>query len=156
MPHLQWRTSDLEENHPGIRARVEDSGLNNLHPPLSLDVRAAALDSASIDAVFSANTAHIMGIDAVEAMFALVGDALRAGGVFCLYGPFRLCGTFNTPSNAQFDTSLRNRDPRMGIRDLETLDEFGARYGLVRERLYAVPSNNYIAIWRRVAIDDGA
>lgn len=154
MPHLQWRTSDLEENHAGLHARLEDSGLDNLHPPLSLDVRTAALGAASIDAVFSANTAHIMGVDAVAAMFALVGDALRAGGVFCLYGPFRLRGTFNTASNEQFDAGLRAREPRMGIRDLETLDEFGAPHGLVRDRLYAMPSNNYIAIWRKGAGDD--
>jgi cyclopropane fatty-acyl-phospholipid synthase-like methyltransferase len=154
LPHLQWQTSDLDENLPGIHAWIESAQLANLRAPLALDVRTARLDAAAVDAVFSANTAHIMGIDAVEAMFSLVGEVLRGGGVFCLYGPFRTGGAFNTDSNAQFDLSLRSRDPQMGIRDLETLDEFGARAGLTRERLYAVPSNNYIATWERRAIDD--
>jgi hypothetical protein len=99
--------------------------------------------------VYSANTAHIMGIDAVRRMFSVVGDALRADGVFCLYGPFRTDGRFNTQSNEQFDASLRRRDPEMGIRDLETLDEFAASRGLRRQRLYAMPSNNHIAVWTR-------
>ena len=149
MPHLEWQTSDLAENHDGIRAWVEHAGLPNVLAPVMLDVRTAATAPASVDAVFAANTAHIMDIDAVRAMFALVGDALRTAGVFCLYGPFRTGGRFNTPSNEAFDASLRQRDPVMGIRDLETLDEFGANCGLERRRLYAVPSNNCVAVWRR-------
>jgi cyclopropane fatty-acyl-phospholipid synthase-like methyltransferase len=148
-PHLQWQTSDLDENHAGIRAWIGESGLDNIMPPLSLDVRDASIVPASFDAAYSANTAHIMGIDAVKRMFSIVGDALRSDGVFCLYGPFRIDGAFNTPSNEAFDTDLRQRDPMMGVRDLEMLDEFGAACGLHRRRLYAMPSNNYIAIWNR-------
>ena len=151
MPQLRWQTSDLEENHAGICAWLQAAGLDNVREPLALDVRHGHVEAASCDAVFSANTAHIMGIDAVEKMFAIVGDALRAKGVFCLYGPFRIDGQFNTESNAQFDTSLRQRDPVMGIRDIETLDEFGGRGGLQRQRLYAMPANNYIAVWTRRA-----
>ncbi len=151
MPHLEWQTSDLEENHAGIRSWIDDAGVGNVRVPLALDVRSATAMPASVDAVFSANTAHIMGIDAVRAMFSLVGDALRATGVFCLYGPLRVGGSFNALSNEQFDMSLRQQDPVMGIRDVETLDEFGATCGLVRRRLYAVPSNNYVAVWARRA-----
>jgi predicted O-methyltransferase YrrM len=147
--HLHWHTSDLDENHAGIRAWLAHAQLDNVVAPLTLDVRDATLEPASFDAVFSANTAHIMGIDAVQRMFSLVGDALRVDGVFCLYGPFRTGGAFNTSSNEEFDAGLRQRDPAMGVRDLETLDEFGARCGLHRQRLYAVPSNNHVAVWTR-------
>ena len=156
MPTLRWQTSDLDVHHDGIRAWLDHAQLDNLLEPLSLDVRTASLEPASFDAVFSANTAHIMGIDAVADMFSLVGDVLRADGIFCLYGPFRLDGHFNTASNEQFDTSLRQRNSQMGIRDLEALDDFGARSGLVRRRLYAMPSNNYVATWTRRAPDDAA
>ena len=147
--HLQWQTSDLEQNHAGIQVWIGESGLDNVMPPLSLDVRASNVAPASFDAVFSANTAHIMGMDAVKRMFSIVGDALRSDGVFCLYGPFRVGGAFNAPSNEAFDADLRQRDAMMGIRDLETLDEFGTVCGLHRNRLYAMPSNNYIAVWKR-------
>jgi SAM-dependent methyltransferase len=149
MDHLCWQTSDLDENHEGIRAWIEDAGTANVAPPLSMDVREASVDANAFDAAFSANTAHIMDIDAVDNMFSLVGTALRPGGVFCLYGPFRQGGAFNTPSNADFDASLRRRDSVMGIRDIEALDQFAAAAGLRRVRLYAVPSNNNVAVWIR-------
>ena len=147
--HLHWQTSDLDENHPGINAWIDAEKLRNIGSPLSMDVRTADVESDGYDAVFSSNTAHIMGIDAVERMFSLVGKALREQGTFCLYGPFRCDGQFNTQSNADFDANLCGRDPVMGIRDIEKLDEFAAVNGLQRQRLYAVPSNNYVAVWQK-------
>ena len=147
LDHLRWQTSDLDENHAGIRAWIDRARLPNVEPPLSVDVLCASLDEETYDAAFSSNTAHIMGIDAVERMFELVGGALHAGGVFCLYGPFKAGGVFNSPSNADFDQSLKRRDPVMGIRDIEALDEFAAASGLQRARFYAVPSNNNVAVY---------
>jgi cyclopropane fatty-acyl-phospholipid synthase-like methyltransferase len=149
MDHLHWQTSDLDENHVGIRAWIDGSGIENIAPPLSMDVREASVEQGAYDAAFSANTAHIMGIDAVGKMFSLVGDALRSGGVFCLYGPFRQGGEFNAQSNADFDANLRQRDSVMGIRDIEELDQFASAAGLQRVRIYAVPSNNNVAVWIR-------
>lgn len=154
LDHLHWQTSDLDENHAGINAWIESSQLDNVRAPVSMDVRTATLDEGSYDAVYSSNTAHIMGIDGVESMFSLVGATLRAGGIFCLYGPFRCGGQFNSQSNAEFDSNLRGRDPVMGIRDLETLDRFAGAFGLRRQRLYAVPSNNYVVVWRKTGDED--
>ena len=149
LDHLHWQTSDLDENHTGINAWIDAGELDNVMAPLSMDVRTAVVEACTYDAAYSSNTAHIMGIDAVENMYTLVGRALCDGGVFCLYGPFRCDGRFNTQSNADFDTDLRGRDSAMGIRDLETLDTFAAANGLQRQRLYAVPSNNYVAVWQK-------
>lgn len=149
LDHLHWQTSDLDENHTGINAWIDAGELDNVMAPLSMDVRTADVEACTYDAAYSSNTAHIMGIDAVENMYTLVGRALCDGGVFCLYGPFRCDGRFNTQSNADFDTDLRGRDSAMGIRDLETLDTFAAANGLQRQRLYAVPSNNYVAVWQK-------
>jgi SAM-dependent methyltransferase len=151
LDHLDWQTSDLDENHAGIRAWIADSRLPNVRAPLSLDVTVAELPEADYDAVFSANTAHIMSFDEVIEMFALVGTVLRPDGVFCLYGPFCRGGKFDTPSNAAFDANLRSRDPAMGIRDLEALDGLATEQGLQRIGLYAVPSNNLVAVWQKIA-----
>ncbi len=147
--HLHWQTSDLDENHAGIIAWLAEAGLANVLAPISLDVSRASI-SARYDAVYSANTAHIMSFDAVIKMLALVGRVLRMGGVFCLYGPFRHFGQFNTSSNARFDASLRSRHAAMGIRDLEDLDRACAEHGLRRSSLYAVPSNNLVVVWQKV------
>lgn len=149
MPHLSWQTSELPEHHASVNAWIDSVDLANVLRPLDLDVRRASLPAESRDAVFSANTAHIMSIDTVRTMFMLVGGVLRRGGRFCLYGPFRQSGMFNATSNAEFHVSLRARDPDMGIRHLEALDEFARDASLARARMYAMPANNHLVVWHK-------
>jgi cyclopropane fatty-acyl-phospholipid synthase-like methyltransferase len=147
MPWLRWQTSDRKENHEGINAWLAEAGLDNVKAPLELDVEKSLQIDEKFDAIFSANTAHIMSIDGVECMFQKVGDSLLKGGKFCLYGPFNLHGEFTSDSNRNFDASLRSQNPLMGIRDLATLDEFARTNNLHRSSLYAMPANNMIAVW---------
>lgn len=152
LPELTWQTSDLAENHDYILAAIRESGLPNVQHPIELDVldpKGADLHIAGFDAVYSSNTAHIMSIDAVRSMVAVAGDALKSGGRFLLYGPFKRGGRFNTPSNAAFDDSLRARDAAMGIRDLETIDQLVARNSMHRLRTYAMPANNLLVVWQK-------
>ncbi|MEX2123089.1 MAG: DUF938 domain-containing protein [Woeseia sp.] len=149
LPHLTWQTSDLPENHATILQALQRGGPRNVKPPLELDVERAEGLAMESDAVFSANTAHIMSIHAVERMFELVGRVLPDGGVFCLYGPFNFSGQFSSDSNARFDASLRQRNSSMGIRDLDDLDRFARSSGMSRVRLYAMPAMNYIALWQK-------
>jgi Cyclopropane fatty acid synthase and related methyltransferases len=147
LPHLTWQTSDLIENHPAILAWLADAGAANILPPLPLDVRHGPWPEATVDAVFSANTAHIMGWPAVEAMFAGVGRILEPGGVFALYGPFNYGGQYTAASNSRFDAWLRQRDPASGVRDFEALDELARKAGLGLWRDYAMPADNRTLIW---------
>jgi len=149
MPWLTWQTSDLAENHLGINSWLADSGLANVHEAILLDVEQAEGVDGDYDGVFSANTAHIMSVQAVYCMFDVVGRLLLPGGVFCLYGPFNVDGEFTSQSNERFDQSLRRRDSVMGIRDLDELDKFAGEFSLCRERLYAMPVNNLLVVWRR-------
>ena len=149
LPDLVWQTSDLEQSHAGIRAWIEDAGLENVLAPTEFDVLTAATDVESYDAVFSANTAHIMSYAAVCRMFALVGAMLREAGIFCLYGPFSRAGAFSTPSNEAFDASLRARNDVMGIRDLDDLEVLARQHGMQLARLYAMPANNLLVVWTR-------
>ncbi|HEX2139380.1 MAG TPA: DUF938 domain-containing protein [Woeseiaceae bacterium] len=156
LPQLIWQTSDRPDNHESISVWLHHAALENVLPPLALDVETFDPAELSFDAVFSANTAHIMSLDAVRCMFRLVGRVLEADGVFCLYGPFNFEGGFSSDSNAAFDRSLKQRDPAMGIRDLEELDRFGAAAALSRVRLYAMPANNHIAVWQKQRQEDSA
>jgi len=147
--HLAWQTSDLQDRLAGISAWVSSAALANLAQPVELDVMSTTDLPGNYDAVFSANTAHIMDIDAVREMFRLVGRSLPEGGKFLLYGPFNMQGRFTSESNQAFDASLRAQDPSMGIRDIEVLDRFGSEAGLARSDLYAMPANNFVAVWIR-------
>jgi cyclopropane fatty-acyl-phospholipid synthase-like methyltransferase len=149
LPHLTWHTSDLAVNHAGILAWIGESGMENVRPPLDLDVLADTLPGRRFDAVFSANTAHIMGFAAVTAMFRLVGEALPEGGSFCLYGPFNIDGRFTSESNERFDRSLRRQDPEMGIRDLADVSQLAGANGMSLARRYAMPANNMVLVFSR-------
>ncbi|MGD2081495.1 MAG: DUF938 domain-containing protein [Chromatiales bacterium] len=150
LPHLQWTCSDLPEHHPGIRAWMEEACLDNLHGPLALDVSAPRWPVAGTDAVFSANTAHIMEERCVAAMFAGVARILEPGGPFLLYGPFNYDGAYTSESNRRFDAWLKQRDPRSGIRDRGWLDRVAAGVGLRRTDDREMPVNNRILIWRKL------
>jgi len=142
LPHLTWVATDREENLPGIQQWFDEAALPNLRGPLRLDVLDAAWPVETADHAFSANTAHIMGWPAVEAMFAGVGARLAAGGRFYLYGPFNRDGEFTSESNRAFDAMLRARDPAMGIRDDRALLALGRRCGLALVEDHAMPANN--------------
>lgn len=150
-PELSWQTSDREENHPGISLWLQEEGAPNALPPLVLDVlqQPWPLEAGAVDAVFSANTAHIMGWDGVEAMFAGVVEVLQAQGLFMLYGPFNYRGRYSTEGNARFDHWLRSRDPQSGIRDFEAVCELAMDNGLNLHRDFSMPANNRMLVWRK-------
>jgi len=149
LPHLVWQTADLRENHAAILAWLADAGTPNVLPPLDLDVVHFDWSGACYDGVFSANTAHIMSWPEVEHMLAGVGMILREGGVFCLYGPFKDGGCHTSESNARFDAALRERDARMGLRNIGDLTRVAERQGLALERDVPMPAHNRTLVWRR-------
>ncbi len=149
LPHLQWQTSDLPDQHPGIRAWIADAALPNVRVPVDLDVDASAWPVRDMDAVFSANTVHIVAWPQVQHMIQGVGRTLKPGGLFCLYGPFNVAGHFTSDSNAQFDVWLKQRDARSGIRDFEALDAEAQAQGMLLAQDVAMPANNRILVWRK-------
>jgi cyclopropane fatty-acyl-phospholipid synthase-like methyltransferase len=154
MPWLQWQCSDRAEHLPGIRAWLDDAALDNTPPPLALDAADAAwlrapTGSGRFDAVFSANTLHIMGWDGVEAFFRGVGEVLeREGGALVVYGPFNYDGGYTSAGNRDFDAWLQARDPRSGIRDFEAVDALAQAIGMRLVEDVAMPANNRCLVWQ--------
>jgi SAM-dependent methyltransferase len=149
LPHLHWQTSDLPDNHAGIRAWIEASGLANVAPPIVVDASAPdTWPDARFDAVFTANTLHIMGWPEVEALFAALPRVLDDRSTLVVYGPFNVGGHFTSPSNEGFDAQLRAADPRRGIRDLEAVQALAAKAGLKFIADIEMPANNRCLVWR--------
>ena len=153
LPHLIWQTSDLSANHPSILAWQEESQLSNVLPPLTLDM--ADVDwsqslTGQYDAVFTANTCHIMSWPQVQNMFSGVGRLLTTGGRFWTYGPFNVDGQFTSDSNAAFDVSLKDYAAHMGIRDMADLVLLAAENKLVLAADQLMPANNRLLEWQRV------
>lgn len=148
LPHLQWQTADRPEHLPGIRQWLEWAGVDNVLPPLQLDVN-DEWPSLEVDAVFSANTLHIMSWPEVERFFAKLGTILNSGAMLCVYGPFNYGGEYTSTSNAQFDQWLKGRDPLSGIRDIEAVSELAATIGLTLLEDCAMPANNRCLVWKK-------
>ncbi|HEY4531390.1 MAG TPA: DUF938 domain-containing protein [Luteimonas sp.] len=150
MPWLRWQASDVAGHLPGIRAWLDDAGLANTPAPLALDVADLPWPTVPADAVFTANTLHIMGWPAVEDFFRGVGDVLRGvpGGTLVAYGPFNYGGAFTSDSNRDFDGWLKARDPRSGIRDFGEVDALARGAGLALVDDIAMPANNRCLVWR--------
>lgn len=158
LPHLVWQPSDRAENLPGIQLWLDDLGAGqtgpegashkNLLPPVVLDVTQENWPQ-DFDAIFSANTAHIMSWEIARHMIAEVGHRLPAGGVFALYGPFNYKGEYTSASNAEFDLHLKSFNPLQGIRDFEQVEQVANNAGLTLQKDHAMPANNRLLVWEK-------
>ncbi len=170
LPHLVWQPSDQPAHLEGIAERVRLAALPNLRMPVALWAQAegeacglASTDSAMLrtlteagagasgfDAVFTANTLHIMGWPEVEALFDGLHQVLREGRASLVaYGPFNRDGRFTSDSNRDFDGWLKARDPASGIRDAEAVDALARGIGFALREDVAMPANNRCLVWQR-------
>ena len=147
LPYLTWQPSELAHNIAGIRAWLDEAQLPNVLPPLALDVNDAHWPVSRVDAIFNANTVHIISWPEVERLFAHIARIIAPGGCVCLYGPFNYGGQFTSESNARFDVWLKARNPNSGVRDFEAVDQLAATHGLELKRDIAMPSNNRMLVW---------
>jgi len=148
LPHLQWYTSDREVNHQGIKLWHDEVQLANLHPPLLLDLN-DPWPVNKVDAIYTANTFHIVSWELITRFFAGVNQHLNQQGVVCVYGPFKYKGEFTSPSNDEFNSLLQSRDPLSGIRDFEAVEQLAVQYGLKLLSDTAMPANNQLLIFKR-------
>ncbi len=161
LPQLVWQPMDRDENLDGIRLWCEQAALPNLRMPLALDVnhssdwtalRAACAASDGYDAVYSANTLHIMSWAEVQRMFQRLPEVMTTHARLAIYGPFKLGGRHTSASNAAFDQALRAAVPHRGIRDLEAVDALAHGAGLTMLEDRPLPANNRCVVWQRAVV----
>ena len=151
LPGIEWQASDRAEHLAGIRAWFAEAALPNTPPPLELDVARGPWPAGPFDALYSANTLHIMGWSEVEAFFTALPRILAVDARLAIYGPFNLDGHFSSDSNAAFDATLKARAPHMGLRDVGAVDALARAAGFAHVEDIALPANNRLLLWRRVA-----
>ncbi len=149
LPHLTWQPADLAGNIPGMKLWFEEADLPNIREPVVLNVADALWPVEEADAVFSANTLHIMGKPEVECMFDGIEPRLRKGGTLCVYGPFNYGGKYTSESNEKFDAWLKEQDPKSGIRDFEWVNSLAEKAGLKLVKDHEMPANNRLLEWRK-------
>ncbi len=150
LPQLIWQTSDREEYLDGIRGWLAEAGLANTPAPLLLDVD-GDWPAATFDAVFTANTLHIMSWAQVERTFAMLPTVTGDNAKLVVYGPFNENGRFTSDSNAAFEDWLKERGEHMGIRDIGAVDALAGKAGFAMIENLPMPANNRIVVWQRRA-----
>lgn len=148
LPNIIWQTSDLQSNHSGIESWIHGCKHKNIDSPLTINVAyKKAWPNIQYDAIFTANTMHIMSWQEVKVMFNMVAACLKDNGAFFSYGPFNRDGKFTSTSNEVFDSSLRRQNPQMGIRDLNNIQQEAEHNKMVLKKIHAMPANNMLLIF---------
>jgi cyclopropane fatty-acyl-phospholipid synthase-like methyltransferase len=156
LPHLHYLPSDVDpENLASIAEWVREADLPNLLSPRALDVTSVDWNVPPVQAIFNANMLHITPWECAVALFAGMRRHLAEAGVVVLYGPFRIHGAHTASSNQSFDASLRERDPRFGVRDLEAIVELAEGAGLSFTERVEMPANNQTLVFVRRLVSPG-
>ncbi len=150
LPALHFQPTDRDAAaRASIDARIAEAGLGNVRPALALDVTADPWPLAAADAMVCINMIHISPWAATEGLMRGAARTLPRGGTLFLYGPYRRDGRHTAPSNAEFDQSLRARNPEWGVRDLDAVVEQAAKSGLTLIAVEPMPANNFSVIFRK-------
>jgi cyclopropane fatty-acyl-phospholipid synthase-like methyltransferase len=148
LSHLKWQASDQPEYLPGVKARIAKEGAPGQTLPVEFDVFKEA-PTGQFDALFTANTCHIMPKEGVKSLFEHLGNSLKSVELLCIYGPFNDNGQFTSESNRAFNQSLQARDSQMGIRDKQWIAELAGQQGFSLKSTHAMPANNQLLEFQR-------
>lgn len=151
LSHLTWQTSDLAINHQAINLWLDESDLDNLEPPVCIDLNEVWTEVKGIDfdAVYTANTLHIIRWSLVVKFFEGIKQNLASKGLVCIYGPFKYQGEFTSASNADFDLWLKDRDKESGIRDMEAILRLANSADLNLLEDHEMPANNRLLVFSK-------
>lgn len=150
LSHLSWQTSDLSANHLGINAWIDSAQLANLQRPILISADDPSWPITNIEAIFSANTCHIMAWESVRNLFKNIEKVITKDSKIAIYGPFKYDGNFTSESNEKFDFWLKQQAPHQGIRDIEAVCELAKNIGLTLVEDNQMPANNQLLIWQKI------
>ena len=151
-PHMIWVTSDVKANHRGIQDWLDESGAPNIVGPGEFQIGKDDFPNGHFDVVFTSNTLHIMHWKECKTLMKMLGRNLREGSQLLIYGPLNYDGKFTSPSNEQFDQSLKAQDPLMGIINFEDVVNNMKKNGFSLSKDHEMPANNRLLVFMRVEL----
>ncbi len=147
LPAAVWQASELPEHLPLLSARIDQEG-DGMPNPIELDVFGDWPDE-TFDAIFTANTLHIMPWSHTPVLIERAAAGLVENGELIIYGPFHDGGRHTAESNQRFDQMLRSRDADMGVRDSKEITRHAQSHGLSPMADITMPANNRILVFRK-------
>jgi len=147
LPDIAWQPSDTHPYYDGLIHNLARHGFDNIADPLHLNLLETEWQLPVYDCIYSANVIHIVSTELVIALMDKAAETVRPGGYLFIYGPFRYQSEFTTPSNAEFDQWLKDRDPASGIKDIEWINELASKRGFSLLADHPMPSNNQFLVY---------
>jgi hypothetical protein len=149
---LIWQPSEASVDAlADIDAHTHGGENSRVRPAILLNASDKEWPIQFADAVFCCNMIHIAPWDAAEGLFVGSSRTLTNAAPLILYGPFKRHGRHTAPSNQSFDGDLRMRNPRWGVRCLETeVVPLAINSGFALDEVVPMPANNLTIIFRRV------
>ncbi len=142
-PALSWQPTEPDDDLRGSIVRnIELGELNNVLPPLKLNVLDEHWQLPQVDVIFNANMIHVSPPAATGALLAGVGRHLKPLGRYFQYGPFIHQGEFNSEGNRAFHRTLGETNPDWGLREIDDVIQLAETNGLMLEQKIDMPANN--------------
>lgn len=149
-PRYSYIPTDFDEKHLGtLIKRQLVSQIENLKPPVRLDVTEESWPIPQADIIYNANMVHIAPFEVAEGLFRGAARLLGSGKMLVTYGPYKFNGVHTSESNERFDVSLRERNPAFGVRDLTELRAVAEPVGFTCREPLPMPANNFLLVWDR-------
>ena len=146
-PDLTWQPSDPDPLALASIAAWAKDGPDNLHAPAVLDAAQAKWPVDQADAILNINMVHISPWAAAIGLLDGAARLLRPGAPMMMYGPWLEADVEPASSNLAFDRSLRERDPRWGLRLVEDFAALAAKRGFRLAERRHMPANNLMLLF---------
>ncbi len=151
MRNMEWVPSDADHRRlESIEAWRRHCAAANLKAPLHFDATALPWpdDHGRFNLIVLINLLHLISEAEADNLLRGVSTALKPGGTFLLYGPFKRAGMLTSPGDRTFDAHLRAQDPAIGYKNDIWVRTRAAEYGLGVWTVAKMPANNVGFVFR--------
>ena len=151
-PKWTIQPSDLEPEHlQSVSAYRAHRQSPNVLKPVLLDVSSQEWpELGEFEAIWAINLIHISPWETTLGLFRGARSVLSEDGKIYLYGAYRRGGRHTAASNEAFDFSLKQRNPRWGVRCLDEVEELAREQGFALESVVEMPANNLSVVFSRL------
>lgn len=149
-PWMEWYPTDVQANLAGMKLWFDEHRISNIQKPQRMEVGKDELPKLKFEIIYTANTFHIMHWKECKSLMKMFGGRLREGARAIIYGPFKYDGEFTSDSNAEFDQTLKAKDPMSGIRSFEDVNNVMIKNGFELTSDVDMPANNQMLIYTRL------
>lgn len=154
-PQIRFQPSDCDVTvFETIKSNRSRAGNKNVADPLRIDLTEPATwplcEDRLYNVIFAINVFHLALVSAAGGFAEIAARVLKPGGVAAVYGPFKLDGTYTSPSNEAFDRSLRASGVSgWGLKDVRNLETAADNRGIVLKQRLDLPANNFMLLFEK-------